>query len=713
MQKTETNLGVSERVIKTIALIKHEEAEARAARGYHADDELITPDTVTATPSTMTIKYFDDGARDNFPVGVATGLSVPRSGVRITGTRSGSIILGTSATIDGDAKTTPEFASSFTDLAKSWGLRFRPYAVSGVRVEEPAAALAPAEAAPVEAPAEPAPPPTPAMADYSPLRSTVVVLHDDDDNRYPEEEIEGRDVRVKEHAAAEVAPEEAPAEPAPPPTPAMADYSPLRSTVVVLHDDDDNRYPEEEIEGRDVRVKEHAAAEVVPEEAPAEPAPPPTPAMADHSPLRSTVVVLHDDDDNRYPEEEIEGCDVRVEEPAAAPAEAAPEEVLADPAPQAIELQTQALGIQTQALADADADADGWATGLDDDTADDGDNSAAAAEDDDGALSRLRRGGFDLAANALHVQQCALSKQMRAAAQPQQHLTAARSHGGAGGARGGGAWDGVDGSVEHGDWGEAGDDDDGGAAAANDTSRSRWSRSAQAIQRAPPSHAREIDGRIEAAINAINQTPAPGMTDYIPLQTIGVVFYDNDDDRHLEEEIEGRDGGLRDHAVADDDGELEEEEAMGRSHFLGEELDDDEDKTVRQDYWAAPSGSSGASGAAASATVGLGQLWRMIDGIDGGFHTERSVDTSVLTLREESPSPPEPNDASATGRTYDDITKPPPPHLRCVVSPLSSLPPVVRCTAASRHLFAAEFPVRRDQAVLFARLPLDCLVLDV
>ena len=391
MQKTETELGVSERVIKTtIALTKHEEAEARAARGYHADDEPITPGTVTATPSTMSIKYLDDGARDNFLVGVATGLGVPRGGVRITGTRAGSIILGTSATVDGDVKTTPAFASSFIDLAKSWDLRFGPYAVSGVRVEEPAAAVAPAEAAPVKAPAEPAPPPTPAMADHSPLRSIVVVLHDDDGNRYPEEEIEGRDVRV--------------------------------------------------------------------------------------------------------------------EEPAAAPTEAAPEEVLADPAP----------------------------------------------------------------------------------------------------------------------------------------------------------------------------PPAPEMTDYIPLQTIGVVFYDNDDDRHLEEEIEGRDGGLRDHAVAEDDGELKEEEAIGRSHFLGllheladdeeEELNDDEEKTVRQDYCAAPWGSSGASGPAASATVGLGQLWRMIDGIDGGFHAERSVDTSVLTLREESPSLPTPDDASATGRTYDDIAKSPPPHLRCVVS---------------------------------------------
>ena len=45
-------------------------------------------------------------------------------------------------------------------------------------------------------------------------------------------------------------------------------------------------------------------------------------------------------------------------------------------------------------------------------------------------------------------------------------------------------------------------------------------------------------------------------------------------------------------------------------------------------------------------------------GID--FHAERSVYT---------------DDASAAGRTYDDITKSPPRHLRCVVSPLSSLPP--------------------------------------
>ena len=44
-------------------------------------------------------------------------------------------------------------------------------------------------------------------------------------------------------------------------------------------------------------------------------------------------------------------------------------------------------------------------------------------------------------------------------------------------------------------------------------------------------------------------------------------------------------------------------------------------------------------------------------------------------------------DASAPGRTYDDINKSPPPHLRCVGSPLSSLPTVLRCIASSRPWF--------------------------
>ena len=72
-----------------------------------------------------------------------------------------------------------------------------------------------------------------------------------------------------------------------------------------------------------------------------------------------------------------------------------------------------------------------------------------------------------------------------------------------------------------------------------------------------------------------------------------------------------------------------------------------------------------------------------IEGCDGGLWDYAIQPWHRLPRREKSPSPPAPDDASATGRTYDDITKPPPPHLRCVVSPLSSLPPVPRCTAAS------------------------------
>jgi hypothetical protein len=89
------------------------------------------------------------------------------------------------------------FASSITDPAKPLvdEFRFEPCAVSGVHVEGPAAAAAPAEAEPVNALAEPAPPPPPslAMADNSPLRAIDVVVYDDDDNRHPEEQIEGCD----------------------------------------------------------------------------------------------------------------------------------------------------------------------------------------------------------------------------------------------------------------------------------------------------------------------------------------------------------------------------------------------------------------------------------------------------------------------------------------------------------------------------------------
>ena len=43
---------------------------------------------------------------------------------------------------------------------------------------------------------------------------------------------------------------------------------------------------------------------------------------------------------------------------------------------------------------------------------------------------------------------------------------------------------------------------------------------------------------------------------------------------------------------------------------------------------------------------------------------EKEHKRDVWTYGEESPSPPASDDASATGRTYDDVTKLPPPHLR-------------------------------------------------
>ena len=204
MQKTETELGgadlSSRRMIETtIALIKHEEAEA--ARGRYANDKPTNPGVV-------------DDACDHFAVGVATGLGVSCDGVRITGVHAGSIIVETSVTVNDGAEAVAAFASSLTDPAKALADELGPCVVSGMRVKAPTAAAAPAEAAL----AEPAPPPVPVMVDNSPLQAIDVVLHDDDDTRHAENEIKG----------------------------------PLRATIdVVLHDDDDIRHTEEEVEVRD------------------------------------------------------------------------------------------------------------------------------------------------------------------------------------------------------------------------------------------------------------------------------------------------------------------------------------------------------------------------------------------------------------------------------------------------------------------------------
>ena len=225
LQKTEAELGGadlsnrSDLIGAIFILIKREEYEAEAARGRHADDKQTTPDAAhtvafTATLSAMSIQDFHRQGRGgrawaagDFAVDVATGLSVPRDRVRVTGAgvRAGSVIVETSITVDGGAEEAAALASSITDPAKPLvdEFRFGPCAVSGVRVQYPAAAAAPAEAAPAEVPAEPAPPPAPAMTGNSPLRAIDVVFHDDDDNRHPEEEIEGRDGGMWDYAVAD------------------------------------------------------------------------------------------------------------------------------------------------------------------------------------------------------------------------------------------------------------------------------------------------------------------------------------------------------------------------------------------------------------------------------------------------------------------------------------------------------------------------------
>ena len=153
--------------------------------------------------------------------------------------------------------------------------------------------------------------------------------------------------------------------------------------------------------------------------------------------------------------------------------------------------------------------------------------------------------------------------------------------------------------------------------------------------------------------------PAPAVTDNGPLRsTIVVVLHDDDDNGGLWNYVVGVDGGLGEEAEAE-----------------------------RRD-----SGGASTAAAAAAAAIGL-QLQLHERMISDYFHADRSVYTGVMTRREESPSPVALDDASATGRTYEDITKSPPPHLWCVVSPLSPQPPILRCTAASLpRFYFAEVP---------------------
>ena len=139
---------------------------------------------------------------------------------------------------------------------------------------------------------------------------------------------------------------------------------------------------------------------------------------------------------------------------------------------------------------------------------------------------------------------------------------------------------------------------------------------------------RALETKLAAAKARATTKPAPAMTDYSPPRATDVVSHGDDEVRPAKVEIEGCDGGLWDYT---DD------------NF---ELDDEEEEAVRQDLCMAP--------------------WN-----------------SYVV----SPSPRVSDDASATGHTYDDITKSPPPHLRCVILPLFYLPPVLRGTAASLPRF--------------------------
>jgi hypothetical protein len=179
------------------------ECGAKAARGQGADDKSTAmPDDVayavefSVTLNIMKIECFDVETSEEFALDVAKGLGVLRDGVRVTSAdaREGSVIIETSVIVNGGAKAAAAVASSLFDPAKPLvdEFRFGPCTVSGMRIEESAVAAAPAEAAPMEAPTEPAPPIAPAMADNSSLRAIDVVFDDDDDNRHPEEEIEGR-----------------------------------------------------------------------------------------------------------------------------------------------------------------------------------------------------------------------------------------------------------------------------------------------------------------------------------------------------------------------------------------------------------------------------------------------------------------------------------------------------------------------------------------
>ena len=196
----------------------------------------------------------------------------------------------------------------------------------------------------------------------------------------------------------------------------------------------------------------------------------------------------------------------------------------------------------------------------------------------------------------------------------------------------------------------------------------------------------------------------------------------------IKEEVEGRDSTLRDYTVADNNGELDDKEVKAvrqdscatrrawvessrrRGAFIDirarkastdvtNDYDPDSDGKIGGECHTECYGTAAAPGSDGGATPSPSRsnfeaLWftseerlRAEEERESGTapSDEKEHKRDVWTYGEESPSPPASDDASATGRTYDDVTKLPPPHLRYVISPLPVGPPVLRCTAAPHH----------------------------
>ena len=118
--------------------VEHEEKDPEA-------DEEDDTHTVafSATLSALSVDQFDGRVREEYTAGVAAGLGVPHDSVRVTGVRTGSVVVETSIVVDGGAEAAAEIASVVAE-PEAAGLRslvdeakFGVCSVSDVKVEPP------------------------------------------------------------------------------------------------------------------------------------------------------------------------------------------------------------------------------------------------------------------------------------------------------------------------------------------------------------------------------------------------------------------------------------------------------------------------------------------------------------------------------------------------------------------------------------------------